>query len=105
MARDCRPHRGAFHATVMEFKPDANFPGRFVGGCRPTATRSGRWHSGNVQSQPYGTLLQLRQSGHETAALEPVLSVITPGWQRALQVDEAISRAAHHSRRRHASHV
>ena len=78
---------GAFHATVMEYKPGREFfladswwlppDGDPVGPMAVEATCS---------LQPGGTLLQLRQSGFEDSERwRRYYEVITPGWSRALQ--------------------
>jgi hypothetical protein len=78
---------GAFHATVMEYKAGREFfladswwlppDGDPVGPMAVEATCS---------LQPEGTLLHLRQSGHEESPRwNRYYQVITPGWERALQ--------------------
>lgn len=77
---------GAFHATVMEYKPGREFfladswwlppDGDPVGPMAVEATCS---------LQSGGTLLQLRQSGFEDSERwRRYYEVITPGWSRAL---------------------
>jgi uncharacterized protein YndB with AHSA1/START domain len=77
---------GAFHATVMEFKAGREFfladswwlppDGDPVGPMALEATCS---------PQPGGTLLQIRQSGHEDSPRwNRYYQVISPGWERAL---------------------
>lgn len=78
---------GAFHATVMEYKPGREFfladswwlppDGDPIGPMAVEATCS---------PQPGGTLLHVRQSGHEESLRwNRYYLVITPGWARALQ--------------------
>jgi uncharacterized protein YndB with AHSA1/START domain len=65
---------GAFHATVMEFKPGREF---FLA--------DSWWLEATCSAQPGGTLLHLRQSGHEDSPRwNRYYEVVTPGWQRAL---------------------
>ncbi len=77
---------GAFHATVMEYKPGREFfladswwlppDGDPIGPMAVEATCS---------PQPGGTLLQIRQSGYEESVRwKRYYQVITPGWERAL---------------------
>ncbi|MGH9349459.1 MAG: SRPBCC family protein [Vicinamibacterales bacterium] len=77
---------GAFHGTVMEYKPGREFfladawwlppDGDPVGPMAVEATCS---------PQAGGTLLHLRQTGYEESARwTRYYEVITPGWERAL---------------------
>jgi len=78
---------GAFHATVMEFKPGREFfladaywlapDGDPIGPMALEATCS---------PHPAGTLLSLRQSGYEESARwRRYYELITPGWSNALE--------------------
>ena len=78
---------GAFHGTVMEYKPGREFFLADVWWLPPDGEPLGPMAvEATCSTQPGGTLLNIRQSGYENSPRwKRYYEVITPGWGRALQ--------------------
>lgn len=78
---------GAFHGTVMEYKPGREFFLADVWWLPPDGDPIGPMAvEATCSPQSGGTLLHIRQSGYEASPRwKRYYEVITPGWSRALQ--------------------